>query len=739
MKRLLKFLGMFFCCLPAGLHAQQVSDYNVVWNMPSQNSAGSMPLGNGELGMNVWVEEGGDLLFYLSRTDAISEANRLMKLGRVRVHLSPNPFKQGKPFVQTLLLNEGVIEIKAGDATIRLFMDASNNVAYITFDSKQKREITVTAESWRKVPHIITAEESFSAWTTNPLPPALKLEESADTFLPAKNIVEWCHANKGSQLYDLTVRHQNLLAQKQNFPDLISNRVFGVAMSGKAFVKSNDSTLSSKVALIKAMLKITAHSSQVKSVDEWKKQIAAIAGQSSLTAALDNSKKWWGAFWNKSYVYINIPGDKAFGYKLTQSYILQRYMAACSGRGNFPVKFNGSIFTTEPQYTNAAYPLSSDYRNWGNDFWWQNTRLPYYAMFASGDFNLMQSFFKFYLDRTDAFKTMAQKFYDAEGLFIPETISVFGTYSNGDYGWDRTGVTPKDVTNEYIRFIWVQSLELSKMMLDYYAYTNDTAFLQGKALPFIKQALLYFNSRFVADRNKMRITPTQSIETYWYNVVNDLPCVAGLHCVLNALKDLPGNLMEKNDKAFFDTLIKTLPPVPQKATVEGNIFIPAEEYLNVACNVENPELYAVFPFGVSNFSNDLKETGIRTYKHRVNNLNKGWGQDGQIAAILGLTDSLPAMLKEKIANTNSNYRFPAMWGPNYDWTPDQDHGSNLLLTIQYMLLQTYKGKNYLLPAFPKNWNVSFRLYAPGYTIINADYRQGKLSYREQISVLKQTE
>ncbi len=30
---------------------------NVIWDSPSKNSSGSMPLGNGETGLNVWVEE----------------------------------------------------------------------------------------------------------------------------------------------------------------------------------------------------------------------------------------------------------------------------------------------------------------------------------------------------------------------------------------------------------------------------------------------------------------------------------------------------------------------------------------------------------------------------------------------------------------------------------------------------------------------------------------------------------
>ena len=232
------------------LHAQRINDYNVVWNTPSHNSGGSMPLGNGELGMNVWVEEDGDLLFYLSRTDAISEWERLMKLGRIRVALSPNPFEKGNPFVQTLLLNDGVIEIKAGkdgqQTVIRLFMDTLYNVAYMTFESELQRKITVTAESWRKEPHVITKEESHSAYIIKDFPQGYVFEESADIFLPDKNAVSWCHYNQGSQLFDLTMRHQDLQAYAKNFPDPVSNRAFGVYMTGKDFIKTSDSTFSTK-------------------------------------------------------------------------------------------------------------------------------------------------------------------------------------------------------------------------------------------------------------------------------------------------------------------------------------------------------------------------------------------------------------------------------------------------------------------------------------------------------------
>ena len=65
---------------------------NVVWDTPSKEHNGSMPIGNGDIGMNVWVDTGGNLWLLLSKTDAWSENCRLLKLGRVRVRLTPNPF-----------------------------------------------------------------------------------------------------------------------------------------------------------------------------------------------------------------------------------------------------------------------------------------------------------------------------------------------------------------------------------------------------------------------------------------------------------------------------------------------------------------------------------------------------------------------------------------------------------------------------------------------------------------------
>ncbi len=97
------------------------------------------------------------------------------------------------------------------------------------------------------------------------------------------------------------------------------------------------------------------------------------------------------------------------------------------------------------------------------------------------------------------------------------------------------------------------------------------------------------------------------------------------------------------------------------------------------------------------------------------------------------------MLASRVRQINKGARFPAFWGPNHDWVPDQDHGGNILSSLQLMLLQYETatpprsggkdaGKIYLLPAWPKGWNASFKLHAPHNTTVEGEVRDGKMIY-----------
>jgi hypothetical protein len=107
---------------------------NVVWDSPSKDSGGSMPLGNGDIGLNAWMEENGDLVFFISKTDSWTDSGRLVKLGQVRVKFDP-PLAVKESFRQELKLRDGALliesKIQNSPFKIRLWVDANRPVIHI--------------------------------------------------------------------------------------------------------------------------------------------------------------------------------------------------------------------------------------------------------------------------------------------------------------------------------------------------------------------------------------------------------------------------------------------------------------------------------------------------------------------------------------------------------------------------------------------------------------------------------
>src|SRR5579859_648263 len=134
---------------------------NIDWTEPGPHSSASMPIGNGDIGLNVWVEPGGDLLFYIAKTDAWGAETRpewdswmktggvLMKLGAIRVSMSPSPLAHGAPFRQTLRLRQGEIVITEGSTHLRIWVDANHPVIRVEADNPQPARIKVTLDDWR--------------------------------------------------------------------------------------------------------------------------------------------------------------------------------------------------------------------------------------------------------------------------------------------------------------------------------------------------------------------------------------------------------------------------------------------------------------------------------------------------------------------------------------------------------------------------------------------------------------
>ncbi|MCX5662072.1 MAG: DUF5703 domain-containing protein [Planctomycetota bacterium] len=705
---------------------------------PSRGSADSMPLGNGEVGLNVWADAAGDLLFYIARTDAWSQDARPLKLGLVRVKLSPSSPVAGitpeTPIRQFLNLFRGRYELTLGDpktpkATIWVWVDANAPIVHVEAQASGDVKLRVELELWRHERRAISGKEvhSFYGLGGGPEP----IFEEPDTILdPRSERLVWCHRNERS-IWPASMKHQGLESLAPPAADPLLHRTFGGAIEGKGLHPLDNVTLESANPARRHSFRVHLHTAQTPTLLEWARQLDDQVEQ-ALRVEIKTSRaaheRWWRTFWSRSWIEVTgSPQAEA----VSKGYALQRFISACAGRGQFPIKFNGSLFTADWNFApDESY--DADFRRWGGPYWFQNTRLPYWPMLATGDFEMMEPLFAMYLRAMPMLEARTRLYFNHGGAFFPETMHFWGGYADENYGWKRDGLPISEVTNTYIRWYWSCSLELLSLAIERYDYTADAKFLANTLLPLARPLLQFFDEHFSRDAGRLRIEPAAALET-WHHAVNPTPEIAGLMRVLDrliALPDSPGGAGVEGDREGWQRLRDQLPPLPVK-TVDGKtVVLPAEEFDKHA-NSENPELYAVFPYRLLGVGRPDLETGLATFAARLIKGSEGWRQDAIQAACLGLADEAKRDVVHNFTTPYAGTRFPAWFGPNFDWTPDQDHGNVAMIALQHMLIQHVGDKIILFPAWPKDWNVKFRLHAPGTAaepgevVIEGEFAEGK--------------
>lgn len=668
------------------LESSQVS-----WTEFAKDSQDSMPTGNGDIGLNIWTEANGEVLFYLSKTDAWSEApnSQLVKLGRIRVSLQPNPFTTEKGFTQTLKLRDSEILVTGGGSTLRLWVDANAPVVRAEMITTQPTTLTVTLDPWRT---------------------EAKDKVTADVVLPnEKDRLTWYHRN----------------AEKPTNPEL-ANRTFGATVQGAGLVRGEGNTLRTSAPQTTARFEIYPLTTATETVPEWQAKLMAQAARLTivdLEQARQAHQQWWSEFWNRSYIFLS--GD-AEATAVTQGYVLQRYITACAGRGAYPIKFNGSIFTTDhPGKTkrekgstvDIPAPMTADERDWGGQYWFQNTRPMYWPRLAAGDYDLMQPLFKMYREMLPKNSAQVKEFYGHDGAHFRETAPFWG---------GLVKLLPTDKGN-YTAHYYLPIIELGAMMLDYYDYTGDANFAKETLLPVMTAGLTFYDQHFPRSPDgKLLLDPVNSIEMFW-KVRNPSPDLAAFHFLLPRLLALPETLVEPKIKQQWQRLLTELPPVPIGQKNGKRVILPYEgEQTAPAKNTEVPELYAVYPFRLYGVGKPDLQLALDTFAERSIKRTKCWHQDPVWSAYLGLSAEAKRDTIKNLTNRDPRLRFPAFWEKGHDYAPDQDNGGNGELALQRMLLQTEGRKIWLLPAWPKEWNAEFKLHAPLQTQIEGRVENGKL-------------
>ena len=716
-----------------------ISANDVTWATLGKDENESMPIGNGDIAANVWTEQNGDLVLLVSKTDAWTELGKIVKLGRVRIKLTPNPFVGSPGFTQILQLEKGAIEIKSGTNVVQVWIDANHPVMHVEAHLNHPGTLQATLEFWRKM-------QPFSVSSANGEYAKVMYGDEMpysepDIILPAgADRIGWCHFNAASY-YPYVLKQEHLESLISKFTDPLLHRCFGAMLMGPGLVSINDHALISSAPGQNLRLDLIALTQlHADSPKEWRSKMEDLAGKLehlNIKQAHLAHEQWWQNFWNRSWIHIAGTDNAAM---VSQGYLIQRYMVASSSRGEIPPKFNGGQFTVGHDVAEEVKQVKTehdpDYRAWGDSYWNQNNRLLYWPLIATGDYDLLKPWFNMYLNALPLAKGRTQIYYHHDGASFPETMHFWGVPNLKDFGKDNP---TNEIQSHWQRYHIQGTLEVIAQMLDIYDYTLDNDFVRNSLVPFADAIITFYDQHWTRDATgKILMSPAQSLESYQLVAVNPTPDIAGLMDVLPRLLALPYKLTSQKQRTAWATTLKDLPPIPMGKTARGKLppfgvgdpdgiqtILPAEKY-GKAGNSENPELYVAFPyrlFGVGKPNLDLAQN---TFAARRSPQNTCWGQDGTQAAILGLTDVAQNAAISEFSNFGEQ-RFKWFWKAAHDWIPDLDNGGSGMITLQLMLMQCDDKRIQLLPAWPKEWTADFKLHAPYQTIVEGHVENGKIT------------
>lgn len=615
--------------------------------------------------------------------------------------------------------------------TISMWVDANQPVVQVAVDGDREFEATVSLEPWRTERRAARAEELHSFYSLKDAGQPIYIEPDM-VIDNGKDQLMWLHRNERS-VYKHTMQLQGLESLLNDTPDPLLHRTFGGLVRAPGLKKESPTRLASAEKSKKLQLSVHLLTTKGATAAQWQEQIEAGADaieKIDRTTAKKQHLAWWNNFWNTSWIRVS-GGDQTTTDNISLGWHAHRYLMACAGRGRYPIKFNGSIFTVDGKAgrnagTNEPTHWDADFRSWGDPYWFQNMRQVYWPMLAAGDFDLMQPFFQMYIDVLPLARKRTELYFDHEGAFFPETQLFYGAYANSNYGDDRTGKAIGEVKNNYIKRYWQGGLELSTMMLDYYHYTGNRAFLEKTALPIISEVITFFGQHWPTGADgKIEMYPAQALETYW-DVKNPLPEIAGMKKVLQELQRLPHDLTTADQRSEWKKIAQSVPDLPIKKDEHNRDYLAvAGENYSKSNNKENVPLYSVFPyrlFGVGRDKLDLAKNSFT--KKDFEEIYRCWHNDPVYAAHLGLTEQARTQLGSRFVYSG-DHRYPAFY-INGDWLPDHDNGGVAQQTVQAMLLQAVDDKLYLFPAWPKEWDVEFKLHAPKNTTIEVILRNGEL-------------
>lgn len=727
--------------------------FNVAWSGPSRDSLDSMPLSGARgAGANVWVQDG-SLWLYLGHNGAYDARGRLLKLGCVRL-TPPGGGLVAASVRQELDLAHGRIQVsgrtgEGASVTTTLWFAGETLVAESPEHLEGAWEVHFA--TWRDKPR---EKLKLDMWQTHSVP--------ADTIQALPNHFVWFQDNAEQEsLMPQRARRQGLPPEEAF--DVTSRRSFGgalVAEGGFTFLETAPVVWQDwpggrrwtyrSAEGVGLALAVALRAAQEQRPETWAEEARALlAGPSRATSRAAEEARW-GAFWARSSIVINAErGPRDPGWQAARNQTLFRYMLACNQGGEFPLLFNGGIFTTDDppgriQGNNndelpvsPGAPMTPDFRRWMYcGFMSQNQRWLAWPGLAAGDADLVEPSIRFYRERARLAAARARR-NDASGVVYVEPLDIWGLTSTGDRPDGLCG-------HEHLTFHFAMMLEHALLGLQARSYFGTPI---SKDLGWMVGALRFFDSFYRGQharrhgepldaQGKLVLYPSSSVEAV-IGATNPVDAVSGLHAVTEALLALPETELPAEERAYLEALRPTLPNLPLGMRDGVRSVLIADSYEKAYNAWEFPEMYAAWPYrrigvtvpGTLDLARATLDSVQKPWADKVLRFDYSWMPNIVNAAAAGYAKRAGDLLIDKLSDRKAQVRFPAFFGPGHDWLPDHNWGGSATTGLHEMLLQpdATGERLYLLPAWPRDWDVACTLHAPRNTVVELEYRRGKVS------------
>lgn len=409
-----------------------ISRADLIYDRPASRSEAGQPVGNGRMGSLIWTTPS-QIRMQINRVDIFGNGSNSDNFyarntdycgGAGFVDLDfGRPVFAGKDFHQKLSVYDGSSSVQTNAV----------NAKVIAWTQQDVMAVQVIDKSVTNAPFQINLRTLRMPVTKKGNHSAISSVRIQGDYIVLTQVFKEGDFYCSSAVVARLVGHQG----KKGYAELVNERTVrlteldNTAGPVTVFIASAASFDSTQDVTAKAIQKLK------------------LAEQKGFEGLYADNKTWWADFWRRSFIHLTSPDQIADEIEKNYTYFL--YVMGASSRGDYPVKFNGMLWTT-----------GGDARKWGGAYWGANQSCFYEALFPTGHIELMAPMFHMYTKGRASFSRAAIEQWGSKGIYIPETV-----------GFDGVPALPEDIAKEMrdlylLRKPWKDRSERFKS----YAYTK---------------------------------------------------------------------------------------------------------------------------------------------------------------------------------------------------------------------------------------------------------------------------